>query len=76
MKKIFKIYRIIDKDVCVPSDDYYSRRGDWQTETLYTLSFVEDFETEEEAVQYINFDLLESNPKEVFIILPSFTKSK
>ncbi len=72
MKKVYRIYCIVEKDVCIPSDDYHSRRNDWYKESIKTLSIVEDFDTEEEAMKELE------NPnysKGEYTILPVYIKA-
>jgi len=40
----FKVYRIEQKEICVPSEDYYAPRNDFQTDTLNVLKFVEELD--------------------------------
>ncbi len=69
MKKVYRIYCVVEKEVCVPSDDFYRKGNDWQTETINTLSIVEDFDYEEEAIKYLeNTDYSKGD----FIILPVY----
>lgn len=50
----YSIYKLETKQVCAPSEDYYARRGDWQTEEVIVLVFIEGgFDSQEEAVQYL-----------------------
>lgn len=52
MLKVFKIWQIVNKEVCVPIEDYY-RPGTYQTETVKLLNFIEEFESEEQCISYI-----------------------
>lgn len=50
IEKVYKIYSLETKEVCVPSNDYYSRRGDFQLEFINVLeSYGDEFDTLEEA---------------------------
>lgn len=76
----FKVYRIAQKEICVPSEDYYARSNDYQTETLNVLTFVEEFKTHEEALEYVNKLIKDVEPdsypfKDVFeyTILPVYS---
>ena len=53
MKKKYSIYRIEERDLCVPSDNYYSRSGDWIKQQVNILIFIESFDTYEEAETFI-----------------------
>lgn len=79
MKKVFFIYRFSELEVCVPSQDYYSRSGDWSTESSNSLICVSDsFDSEKEAEEYLLSDeFLESVyelDKASFVILPTYIK--
>ncbi len=71
MKKVYRIYCIVEKDVCVPSDGYYSRRDEWSKDTMNTLSFLDEFDTEEEAIAHLNLD---KYLKGEYTILPVYKK--
>lgn len=54
MKITYKVFKQENQTICVPSTDYYKRRGDWQTEDIPKLIFVDEFDTPEEAAQFIS----------------------
>lgn len=70
MKKTFKVFVIRSIEVCTPSTDFYSRSGDWQTETVANLVFVDEFDSEEEAIKSAKEEYDE------FTILPFYEKIK
>ncbi len=72
MKKVYRIYCIVEKEVLVPSDDYYRKENDWHKETIKTLSIVEDFDTEEDAVMYLQQN---QNSEQDYTILPVYIKA-
>ena len=68
MKKKYSIYLIENTIFCVPSTDFYARGNDWQTEEKNILSFIESFDTLEEAETYLE-KLIVSNKYEYTILL-------
>jgi len=73
MKKVYKIYSFEKKEMCVPSNDYYARSGDWYTsDTEYLEPYSDEFDTMEEAEK-----ALESYPKDrVYTILSIYSFEK
>lgn len=69
MKIIFTVYQIVNKEVCVPSDDYYARDNDWQTSTIEALEKISEFTTKNEALELIG-----TFSKGTFTILETITK--
>lgn len=53
MKVTYQIFKLINKEVCVPSKDFYSRNGDWGGEDIQTLLLIEKKDSLEEAVAYL-----------------------
>lgn len=37
MKKVYRVYSLSTKEVCVPSTDYYARSDDWYRDDLDIL---------------------------------------
>lgn len=70
MKLTYKIYEIVDAEVCVPSTDFYARGNDWQTETLCHLRFVQETDSMEQALQVLG----EFSPGAEYTILPTYKK--
>jgi hypothetical protein len=67
MKKVFTIYTLEYKEVCVPSSgDYYPA---WDRETIQVLNYVGEFPSEEAALDF----MADSTG---FIILPMYIKNK
>lgn len=69
----YAIYYIEQKEVCIPSTDYYRKSNDWYTETIECLTLLDDdFDSPESAIEYIkkNFSIYQ-NP-ERYIIQPYF----
>jgi hypothetical protein len=71
----FKIYIVQSKTVHVPSSDYYAKGGESSEDTIEHLSFVDEFNTLEEAEK----DLEEifsryPNDESNYVILKSYTK--
>lgn len=69
---VYTIYEIKERDVHVPSEDYYSRGGS-QTETIKTLVETQSFATMEEAINVLE-DPENDYYKGEYTILPVFTK--
>jgi len=75
MIKKHKLFRLEQKDVHIPSTDYYARPGDSQTETLSVLDYGVCFDTEEEALEEIEERFKNSSyEKDEFVILPVYSK--
>jgi hypothetical protein len=53
MKVTYQIFKIIDKEVCVPSEDHYARDNDWCKEDIQILYLVHKEDSLEEAVAYL-----------------------
>lgn len=80
MKKVFKIFKLVNKDVLTPSTDFYARHGDSNTDTIQLFEFIEEFDSEKEAMEHLS--KLKSDAKEdsemykyvqgSYIILPSY----
>jgi hypothetical protein len=68
----FKVYRIAQKEICVPSENYNARSNDYQTETLNVLIFVEEFKTHEEALERVN-ELIKNNHQVRFMDVWEYT---
>lgn len=70
MKKVYTIFKITDTDIHVPSRDFYARNNEPQQETLPIFKFYNEFETEQQAEQFLtdNADVLEGN----YVILPTY----
>lgn len=73
MKKTFDIYEIIEKEVCIPNDNYYRSNNDWNDWREHTITVQEfvagEFSTHEEAVIHIEQNL----GKGKFTIIPTYT---
>ncbi len=75
MKKVYSLYRLVDKNIHVPSTDYYARNNQSDTESIITLCFMKSFNQEKEAEDYLSeFFNSMSQVKSEYIILPSYTK--
>jgi hypothetical protein len=70
MKKVYKIFILKETDVCVRSTDYYSRRGDWDENTLSYLTHYtnKEYDSEQEAMDSMK------DIKQEFTILPFYKK--
>ena len=53
MKKTYQIFELRYIEVCVPSTDYYSRNGDFQTTDVKTLVFLDSYDSFDVAEQAI-----------------------
>lgn len=75
MKKVYQIFTKDLKEVCIPSTDYYGNRGEWDTTEIEIFRFIEEFQTEEEAITNLEegFKLYPSDKNE-YIILPVYKK--
>ena len=73
MKKYYTIYQIREGfEVCTPSTSYYSKGNDWDRDTIYnTLRFIDEKDTEEEALDVIK-DALEENDTYRYTILITY----
>jgi len=70
MKKVYKIFTINTKAICVPSDSYYASKGDWQAEGIeYLTPCFGEFETEEDACK----EAMTYNVGTKLVILPVYT---
>lgn len=75
MKKVFIIYWIKDKDIHVPSQDYYARNNDSSTDTIDVLNQMQTFDTYEEAEQNLLNPPEDSEwQKGIYVILPAYIK--
>lgn len=72
MKKVYTIFVLTSKDVHAPSEDYYARNNQAQTDTITVLQEYHTADTESECEAY----LLTGNPvpKGTYVILPTFIK--
>jgi len=84
MKVTYQIFKIIDKEVCVPSTDHYARNGDWGGEHIKTLHLIKEEDSLEEAVAYLEktkeektkeeqYDWGKPNKTYDYTILPVYT---
>lgn len=67
----YSVYSFENKTVCTPSSDYYSRGNDWATSEVEVLSHWNDFDTEEEAIKYIEKIISKGYPR--FTILKTIS---
>lgn len=75
MIKRFKVFQIEQKNVHVPSTDFYARNNDSQTDTINILGYGSVFDTEEEALKDIEDRFKNSSYSEdEFVILPIYSK--
>jgi hypothetical protein len=56
MKTYYRVYYIENKEICIPSTDYYSRSGDFHTDYVSLFIPTEEFENKEDAVNFIPKD--------------------
>lgn len=70
MEKLkYIIATVVEKTVCVPSNDYYARGDDWsRNEITHIEEFQKTFDTIEEGIEYINENL----PKGRYLFLPVY----
>lgn len=77
MKKSYQIIKLTSKEVHVPSQDYYARNGESQNDTVNTFKYLELFDTENEAIHYLDniksTDQFYEYFKGSYIILPVYT---
>jgi hypothetical protein len=68
----YQICEIIDRDVCVPSQDYYSRGDTWSNQSINEIiSFDPLYDTIEDALKHFN----ETNYRNgTYTILPILIK--
>ena len=53
MKPKYQLFEIREKEVCVPSTDYYSRGNDWQSASFPVLVPAEILDSLEEALEIV-----------------------
>lgn len=53
MTKKWILYRVEETEICIPSDDYYKRQGDFYTQLNTVLFEKGNFNSEEEALENI-----------------------
>lgn len=76
MKKVYTIFIIKDKDIHVPSTDFYARNDAPQTDTVPMLQYWNHKDTEAEAEAYLLEHGAEGlGPEESYIILPTYIKA-
>ncbi len=73
MKKVFTIYKVVSKDVHVPSTDFYARNNEPQTDSVLILQYWDHYDTEAEAEEYLLKQVSEPG-EDSFIILPTYIK--
>lgn len=66
----FKIYKIENKEVYTPSDDYYARRGDSSIDTIRVLVECDTFSNMEDALNALKSDNYSNGD---YTILPIYT---
>ena len=80
MKKVYKIFQFVNKQICIPSDDYYAKYPEWSQDDILILEpvrynlksyeLINVFNTEEEAIEELN-----NLAKSEYIILPIYITS-
>ena len=71
------IYKLVDKKVSAPSEDFYARSGDTQEAEIQNLEFIESYDEFEECVQHLE-ELKKDTESEykykkgAYLIIPTF----
>lgn len=52
MVKRYRIYIVREKTVCAPDDGFFAKSGSWTNSYVETLDFIDEFNTEVEAIGY------------------------
>lgn len=83
MKKRFKIFQIVKKDILTPSTDYYSRGNSSDTDTVTFFeeqqyydeedNFVKLFDSEQEAIDFMATITPNEYTEGDYVILPVYT---
>lgn len=73
MKKSFVVYQILEKEIHVPSTDYYAKGSDSETSEIITLKEIRFCDSDDEAETCIA-KLLLDDPKLKYTILIVYYK--
>lgn len=76
IQKHFAVYNISYREVLIPPSDYYARKGDSDTCDMQVLNFLYKFDTEKEALDYIENYLAHIEDEVQLTIIPVFTLNK
>ncbi len=78
MKKTFQVHLVKNLTVCIPSTDYYRNKNDWNEESVKTLVFLEEFQSEGEAIEsiFLYKNSYGYKKESEFVILPVFKFSE
>ncbi len=69
MKKTFQIFMFCSKEVCIPSTDYYAKGNDWSQDEVQYLRYIEEYNSEEEAIKALERI---KDPQNEYTILPIY----
>lgn len=69
MKKNFVVYQIVEKEIHIPSTDYYVKNNISETDTIITLKEISFCNSNEEAEEVIDKLLLENSQLKYTILV-------